>query len=47
MISLGIGDIHKNRYTNTRLIKFIIQREAVARMCSQQIKSYDSLVYVK
>lgn len=43
-IALGIGDKHKNRDANRRQIKFIVQREALARMFSKQMKFYDRLV---
>lgn len=47
MTALVIGDKYKNRDTNSHLIKFIVWREALARMFSQQMKSYNSHVYIK
>lgn len=47
MIALGFRDKYKNRDNNRHQIKFTVQREALARMFSQQMKSYDGLIQIK
>lgn len=47
MIALGFRDKYKNRDNNRHQIRFTVQREALARMFSQQMKSYDGLIQIK